>query len=91
MTELEQAAQILDRVKTAIETELTQAQAQRVLVRDLDSQGLFERARQRNAFNLQLAQLERDLGVALNAAGQRLGLAQLTMQDLRRAAPEATS
>jgi FlgN protein len=91
MTELDQATQTLQRVRVVLETELMQARVQNSLVRDLDTQGLFERARQRSAFNVQLAQLEGDLGQILQAAGQRLGLAQLTLADLRRVAPQETA
>jgi hypothetical protein len=89
MNELEPAIQIVERLRTALETELVQARGQRLLIRALDTQGLFERARQRNAFNLQLAQLEADLGKSLTAAGLTLGFAQVTLADLRQAAPEA--
>jgi hypothetical protein len=91
MTELDQATQTLDRVRVVLETELMQARGQRLLVRDLDAQALFERARQRSAFNVQLAQIERDLGQILSAAGQRLGLTQVTLADLRRVAPQDTA
>ena len=59
MNHLDHAAQILDHLRTMLETELVQARGQRLLIRALDTQGLFERARQRSAFNAQLAQLER--------------------------------
>ncbi len=91
MSELEQATETLQRVRVALETELMQARGQRLLVRDLDTQGLFERARQRSVFNVQLAQLESDLGQILQVAGQRLGLAQVTLADLHRAAPQETA
>jgi hypothetical protein len=91
MTELDQATQTLDRVRVVLETELTQARGQRLLVRDLDPQALFERARQRGAFNIQLAQLESDLGQILQAAGRRLGLGQVTLANLRQAAPQETA
>ncbi len=88
MAELDHAAEILQRVRIALETELMQARGQRLLVRDLDAQALFERARQRGAFNVQLAQLESDLAQALEAAGKRLGLTQVTLDELRRVAPQ---
>ena len=89
MNELDHAAQILDHLRTMLETELVQARGQRLLIRALDTQGLFERARQRSAFNAQLAQLERALGEALESAGHALGLQQVTLDDLGKAAPEA--
>jgi hypothetical protein len=53
------------------------------LIRDLDTHGLFERARQRSAFNVQLAQLEHALGEALETAGRT----HVTLVDL---APQAS-
>jgi hypothetical protein len=88
MNELDHAAQIIERLRTALETELVQARGQRLLIRDLDTPGLLERARQRSVFNAQLAQLEEALGKALAATGKALGLGQVTLVDLRRAAPE---
>jgi hypothetical protein len=89
MNELDSTTQILDRLRATLEAELVQARDQRLLIRALDTQGLFERARQRSAFNVQLAQLERGLAEALAAAGHALGLKQVTLVDLRKAAPEA--
>jgi hypothetical protein len=89
MDELERAAQILDRLRATLEAELVQARGQRLLMRSLDTQGLFERARQRSAFNVQLAQLEQALGEVLGAAGRALGLAPVTLVGLRKAVPEA--
>ena len=90
MDHLDRAAQILDRLRAMLEAELVQARGQRLLIRALDIEGLFERARQRGAFNAQLAQLERALGESLEAAGHALDLAQVTLADLRKAAPEAS-
>jgi FlgN protein len=90
MDHLDHAAQILDHLRTMLGAELAQARGQRLLIRALDTKGLFERARQRSAFNAQLAQLERALGEALEAAGRALGLKQVTLADLRKAAPETS-
>ena len=87
MAELDHAAEILQGVRVILETELMQARGQRLLVRDLDAQALFERARQRSVFNVQLAQLENELAQTLEAAGKRLGLEQVTLDELRRVAP----
>jgi hypothetical protein len=90
MDHLDHAAQILDHLRAMLEAELVQARGQRLLIRALDTDGLFERARQRSAFNAQLAQLERALGKALESAGHAFGLKQVTLADLRKAAPEAS-
>jgi hypothetical protein len=90
MNELDHVAQILDHLRAMLEAELVQARGQRLLIRALDTQGLFERARQRSVFNAQLAQLERALGETLEAAGHTLGLSQVTLVDLRKAVPEAS-
>jgi hypothetical protein len=89
MNELDDAVRILERLRSALETELVQARGQRLLIRDLDTPGLLERANQRGLFNAQLAQLEEALGQGLTAAGKTLGLAQVTLLELHRAAPEA--
>jgi hypothetical protein len=89
MNELDHAAQILDHLRAMLEAELVQARGQRLLIRALDTQGLFERARQRSAFNAQLAQLERALSETMEAAGHALGLTAVSLVDLRKAAPEA--
>jgi hypothetical protein len=90
MDDLDHAAQILDHLRAMLEAELVQARGQRLLIRALDTQGLFERARQRSAFNAQLAQLERALGEALESAGHALGIEHVTLVDLGKAAPEAS-
>jgi hypothetical protein len=89
MDDLDRAAQILECLRTALEAELVQARGQRLLIRDLDTPGLLERANQRGLFNAQLAQLEEALGKALAAAGKTLGLEQVTMPDLHRTVPQA--
>jgi glutathione S-transferase len=88
MSDLEQATLIVERLRSVIETELVQARGQRLLIRALDTPGLFERARQRGAFNVQLAQLEQELAKALAAVGQALGLAELTLADLHQISPQ---
>jgi len=88
MEELDRAAQILDRLRTMLEAELEQARGQRLLIRALDTQGLFERARQRSAFNVQLAQLERALGETLDAAGQALVSSRSRWLTCAKATPE---
>ena len=90
MDELDHAAHTLDRLRTTLEAELVQARGQRLLIRNLDTQGLFERARQRSAFNAQLAQLEHALGETLEAGGRALGLTKPTLVDLCQAAPQAS-
>jgi hypothetical protein len=70
-------------LRATLEAELVQARGQRLLIRDLDTHGLFERARQRSAFNVQLAQLEHALGEALETAGRT----HVTLVDL---APQAS-
>jgi hypothetical protein len=89
MNDLDHAAQILERLRATLETELVQARGQRLLIRDLDTPGLLERANQRSAFNAQLAQLEEMLGKALLAVGKTLGLEQVTLLDLHRTVPQA--
>jgi hypothetical protein len=89
MNPFEQALDIATRMREALQTELAAARDQRVLVRKLDVQGLFERARRRGEFNIKLAQMQGALGEALAAVAAALGTAKVTLEVLR--ASETTS
>jgi hypothetical protein len=78
MNPLEQALDVATRMREALQAELGEARQQRILVRQLDVQGLFERARQRGEFNVKLAQLQDALGSALQQGAADLGVERLT-------------
>ena len=52
------------------------------LIRKLDVQGLFERARRRGEFNVKLSQMQDELGATLAATAQVLGVDRVTMDAL---------
>jgi hypothetical protein len=83
MDPLEYALDVAIRMREALQAELSEARTQRVLVRKLDVQGLFERARQRGEFNVKLAQLQEELGAALSAAATVLGVERMSLDVLR--------
>jgi hypothetical protein len=82
MDPLEQAMDVATRMRQALQAELGEARTQRVLVRKLDVQGLFERARRRGEFNVKLAQLQEALGTALSAAATQLGVDRMSLDML---------
>lgn len=78
MNPLENALDVATRIRDALQAELGEARQQRVLVRQLDVQGLFERARRRGEFNLRLAELQDTLGTALRESAAELGVERVT-------------
>lgn len=83
MNPLEQALDVATRMREALQAELEEARQQRVFIRQLDVQGLFERARRRGEFNLKLAQSQEMLGAALTAGASQLGVERLSCEVLR--------
>ena len=82
MDTLEHALDVATRMRQALQAELEEAREQRVLVRKLDVQGLFERARQRGEFNVKLAQMQDALGAALVATANVLGVEKVSLDVL---------
>lgn len=82
MDPLEHTLDVAIRMRDALQAELGEAREQRVLVRKLDVQGLFERARRRGEFNLRLAELQGSLGDALAASASVLGVEKVSMDVL---------
>jgi hypothetical protein len=91
MDPLEQALDVATRMREALQAELGEARAQRVLVRELDVQGLFERARRRGEFNVKLAQLQDALGTALSATAAELGVERVSLDVLHTSGLQAAS
>ena len=83
MDPLEHALDVATRMRQALQAELDEAREQRVLVRKLDVQGLFERARQRGEFNVKLSQMQDALGAALIATASVLGVDRVSLDILR--------
>jgi hypothetical protein len=82
MDPLEHALDVATRMRQALQAELEEAREQRVLVRKLDVQGLFERARRRGEFNVKLAQMQDALGEALAATANILGVERVSLDVL---------
>jgi len=91
MDTLEQALDVATRMREALQAELGEARTQRVLVRELNVQGLFERARRRGEFNVKLAQLQDALGAALSAAAVDLGVERVSLDVLHTSGLQAAS
>jgi hypothetical protein len=87
MHPLAPAIEIAERIRGALNAELAAARDQREMIRKLDADGLTERAARRADFNGKLAALEGDLGRALAAAGEQLGLRTVTLEALSARAP----
>jgi hypothetical protein len=91
MDPLEYALDVATRMRQALQAELEEAREQRVLVRKLDVQGLFERARQRGEFNVKLSQMQDELGAALVATAGVLGVERVSLDVLHTSGIHAAS
>jgi hypothetical protein len=78
MNPLEDALDVATRMRDALQAELEEARQQRILIRQLDVQGLFERARRRGEFNVKLGQFQEALGTALAGSAAELGVERVT-------------
>jgi hypothetical protein len=87
METLKRAIEVTERMREALAAEVARAREQRLLIRKLDSEKLFQRAQDRAQFNATLARLESELGAELAAAGQRLGLSEVSTDSLRTRVP----
>jgi hypothetical protein len=87
METLKRAIEVTERMREALAAEVGRAREQRLLIRKLDSDKLFERAQVRAEFNVTLAQLEAQLGTELATAGQSLGLVEVSIDALRARVP----
>jgi hypothetical protein len=83
METLNRAIEVTERMRDALAAEVARAREQRLLIRKLDSEKLFQRAQERAQFNVALAQLETQLATELADAGQRLGLREVSIEALR--------
>ncbi len=91
MDPLEHALDVATRMRQALQAELDEAREQRVLVRKLDVQGLFERAQRRGEFNVKLAQMQDELGAALVATAGVLGVDRVSLDVLHTSGIHAAS
>ena len=84
---LKRAIEITERMREALADEVARAREQRLLIRKLDSDKLFQRAQLRAEFNVTLAGLEGELASELAAAARTLGLPAVTIDSLRTQLP----
>jgi hypothetical protein len=89
MNHLELALDLATRMREHVQSELESAREQRVLVRKLDVQGLFERAQARGEFNVVLAQLQGELNAALKEVGAANGEGGISLATLRASSEPA--
>jgi hypothetical protein len=85
MSPLEHALDVATAMRDALQAELEEARQQRIFIRELDVQGLFERARRRGEFNLKLAKLQDALSDALAQTATAIGVERVTAEVLRAA------
>jgi hypothetical protein len=84
---LKRAIEITERMREALAAEVGRAREQRLLIRKLESDKLFQRAQERAVFNVTLVDLETHLTQELAAAGRSLGLPEVTIEGLRSRVP----
>ncbi len=75
------------RLRDALAEEIERATAERRPIRELDADGLFERAAARTAFVAEARRLEEELAASLRTLAAHHGLAEPTVAALRRVAP----
>jgi hypothetical protein len=87
METLKRAIEVTEKMREALAAEVARAREQRLLIRKLDSEKLFQRAQARAQFNAALADLEAQLAHELSTVGQRLGLQEVSIEALRGRIP----
>ena len=87
MNNLERAIGLAQTIRDALAAEIAVARDERVLIRQMDADGLNVRAQTRAVFNEKTAGLMTQMGEVLGSAGQELGLPSVTLEALQAAAP----
>jgi len=87
METLKRAIEVTERMREALAGEVGRAREQRLLIRKLDSEKLFQRAQARAQFNATLVDLEAHLAHELTTAGQTLGMPEVSIETLRARIP----
>lgn len=87
-TTLEPAITLTESIRAALAAEVAIAREERVLIREMDADGLNERAQKRAEFNRRTSALMAELGQSLGSAGAQLGLAgAVTLEALQAHLP----
>jgi len=84
---LERAIGRAEQIRDALAAEVARSREQRVLIRNMDADGLVKRAAERAQFNQLTAALQQVLGEALGEAGHALGLREITLEAISFRAP----
>jgi hypothetical protein len=87
MKSLERAIATTEKIRDALASEIVIAREERVLVRDMDVDGLNRRAVERAAFNHSTQTLQDALAADLAQVGREMGLPAITLEGLKERAP----
>lgn len=87
MNSLERAIGTTEEIRDALAAEITVARDERVLIRNMDVDGLLKRAGKRNEFNVRTAGLQQRLASELGAVAQEFGMTEVTLDGLKMHAP----
>jgi hypothetical protein len=88
MNNLERAISTTEEIRNALAAEIDVARDERVLIRNMDIDGLFARAAKRSDFNIRTAGLQQRLAVELGEVAQGFGMTEVTLDGLATRAPE---
>jgi hypothetical protein len=87
MTNIERAIKLTETIREALAVEVAIARQERVLIREMDVDGLNLRAQKRAEFNGKTARHMSELAEALGSAGAELGLVGVTLEQLQARVP----
>jgi hypothetical protein len=87
MNNLERAIKTTEEIRDALATEIVIAREERVLIRNMDVDGLLGRAAKRAEFNQRTAHLQQALAVDLGEVARAFGLDEVTLEGLKTRAP----
>ena len=87
MNNLERAIKTTEEIRDALAAEIVIAREERVLIRNMDIDGLFLRAAKRADFNQKTGTLQQALGMELGDVAREFGLQEVTLEGLKARAP----
>jgi hypothetical protein len=88
MNNLERAINTTEEIREALAAEIVIAREERVLIRNMDVDGLFDRATKRQDFNARTAGLQQRLAAELGEVARGFGMEQVTLDGLKAHAPD---
>lgn len=91
MDSLEQAIKTTERLRDDLLAEVERAREERTLIRQMDVPALNERAALRGRFNQTSVELQQVLARQLKAAGDALGLTEITLDGIAARSPRLGS